>query len=266
MNTTMKDVLYKVGAFILCSFISLAAYSQEVRKNPVRQTSANKEETVYKPQAKATSSAGKQRQNDKKVASGKKQPTEQVKNKKKARAKKTTAKAAAKKVPTIKAASARYWTLKTNVPMLAVDVKNLALEVQVSDKISVDFPVMLNFSDQSNRRSVRMVGFQPEGRWWLQVPGKGHFFGVHAHVAWFNARWKENRYQDEGRPLSGAGLSYGYKMNFGTHWGAEFNLGAGYANMKYNTYYNIDNGAQLNTRIRHYWGITRLGLSLVYRL
>lgn len=67
----MKDVLYKVGAFILCSFILLAAYSQEVRKNPVRQTSANKEETVYKPQAKATSFAGKQRQNDKKVASGK---------------------------------------------------------------------------------------------------------------------------------------------------------------------------------------------------
>ena len=46
--------------------------------------------------------------------------------------------------------------------------------------------------------------------------------------------------------------------------GKEFTLGAGYANMKYDTYYNIDNGAQIETRSRNYWGITRLGLSLSY--
>lgn len=244
----MKDVLlYKVGVFILGLFLSLAAYSQEPKKSPVKQTSADKNETVYKPQAKATPAAGKQQKpdkqqkTDKKVTSGKKQPVKQ-------------------------AAPTRYWALKTNIPMLAVDVKNITLEAQVSKHVSIDFPVMLNFSDQSDRRAVRMVGFQPEGRWWFKTLGTGHFFGLHAHAAWFNARWKENRYQDEGRPLLGAGLSYGYKMNFGTHWGAELNIGAGYANMKYNTYYNIDNGALLNTRIRHYWGITRLGLSLVYRL
>lgn len=35
--------------------------------------------------------------------------------------------------------------------------------------------------------------------------------------------------------------------------------------MKYNTYYNIENGAKLDTRKRNYWGITRAGASLVYR-
>jgi len=35
--------------------------------------------------------------------------------------------------------------------------------------------------------------------------------------------------------------------------------------MKYNSFYNIENGAKLDTRIKHYWGITRVGLSLVYR-
>lgn len=261
----MKDVLlYKVGVFILGLFLSLAAYSQEPKKSPVKQTSADKNETVYKPQAKATPAAGKQQKTDKKVASEKQQkPAKQVKGKKKPAPKKTASK---KKASAKKAAPTRYWALKTNIPMLAVDVKNIALEAQVSKHVSIDFPVMLNFSDQSDRRAVRMVGFQPEGRWWFKTPGTGHFFGLHTHAAWFNARWKENRYQDEGRPLLGAGLSYGYKMNFGAHWGAEFNIGAGYANMKYNTYYNIDNGALLNTRIRHYWGITRLGLSLVYRL
>ena len=40
--------------------------------------------------------------------------------------------------------------------------------------------------------------------------------------------------------------------------------GAGYANMKYDTYYNIDNGALIETKSRNYWGITRLGISLSY--
>ena len=34
--------------------------------------------------------------------------------------------------------------------------------------------------------------------------------------------------------------------------------------MKYDTYYNIPNGARLDSRSRDYWGITRLGINLVY--
>lgn len=260
----MKNVLYKIGAFILCSFLSFAAYSQEVKKNPVRQTSADKEETVYKPQAKSSSTIDKKKNTP--TATSGKRTSQKRKGRETASANGKKKVKSEKKDATKKVTASRYWALKTNAPMLAVDVKNLTLEAQVGKKISVDIPIMLNFSDQSDRHAVRMVGFQPEGRWWLKAPGTGHFFGLHAHVAWFNVRWKDNRYQDESRPLSGAGLSYGYKLNFGAHWGAEFNIGVGYANMKYNTYYNIDNGALLNTRIRHYWGITRLGLSLVYRL
>ena len=81
----------------------------------------------------------------------------------------------------------------------------------------------------------------------------------------FNLKWEDTRYQAEKWPLLGTGISYGYKLPFSRHWGAEFTLGAGYANMKYNTYYNIENGAKLDTRKRNYWGITRAGASLVYR-
>lgn len=113
---------------------------------------------------------------------------------------------------------------------------------------------------------MRTVALQPEARWWIgNETGRGHFVGLHAHVAWFNVKWNDDRYQDTDRPLLGAGISYGYKLPLSRHWGAEFNLGVGYANMKYNTYYNVDNGAQLDTRVRHYWGITRVGASLVYR-
>lgn len=163
------------------------------------------------------------------------------------------------------ASSDHYIALKANVPFAAVAIQNLALEVQCHEHISVDFPVMWSISDLDPKHAVRTFALQPEGRWWTGTVGKGHFFGLHAHVAWFNLKWEEDRYQSQKRPLMGAGISYGYKLPISEHWGAEFNIGAGYANMKYNTYYNIENGAKIDTRIRNYWGITRLGLSLVYR-
>lgn len=159
----------------------------------------------------------------------------------------------------------RYIALKTNVPFLAVAVQNLAIEVQLAKHITLDLPMMWSISDIEREHALRTIALQPEARWWLKSAGTGHFFGLHAHVAWFNAKWDADRYQTEKRPLVGAGLSYGYKLPLSAHWGAEFNLGAGYANMQYNTYYNIENGAKIDTRNRHYWGITRAGISLVYR-
>lgn len=95
--------------------------------------------------------------------------------------------------------------------------------------------------------------------------GQGHFVGVHAHVGVFNVKWQDDRFQTAGRPLLGAGVTYGYSLPFSAHWGAEFLIGAGYANMKYDRFYNIDNGAKMGTDTFNYWGITRLGISLVYR-
>lgn len=159
----------------------------------------------------------------------------------------------------------RYIALKTNVPFLAVALQNLALEMQFSKHISVDLPIIWSISDVEREHAVRTFAVQPEARWWTKGVGQGHFFGVHAHMAWFNLKWEQDRYQTEKRPLLGAGISYGYQHSFSDHWGAEFNIGFGYANMKYNTYYNIENGAKIDTRLRNYWGITRVGLSLVYR-
>lgn len=174
-------------------------------------------------------------------------------------------KAAPQKATPRKARSERYVALKNNLPFQVLAMHNLALEVQLQKHITIDFPVTWSISDIEREHAVRGIAFQPEGRWWLKQAGTGHFFGVHAHAAWFNLKWEENRYQTEHRPLLGAGVSYGYKLPLSAHWGAEFNIGAGYANMKYNTYYNIENGAMLNKRVRHYWGITRAGISLVYR-
>lgn len=216
-------------------------------KRPRIQTSASEKDIVFKPNAETGKATGK--------ATATK--VEQMKPKKTA--------AQPKKEPRPKKTSERYMTIKTNIAYDAIAVPNLAFEMQCSKHISVELPVMFSGWDISHKHAVRTFAVQPEGRWWLEKAGTGHFFGVHAHMALFNVKWDENRYQSTGRPLLGAGVSYGYKLPFSKHWGAEFTLGAGYANMKYNSYYNIDNGALIKTKSRNYWGITRLGILLSYR-
>ena len=167
--------------------------------------------------------------------------------------------------PEAASSSGRYVAVKTNLAAWAGTVVNLAADVQVSEHVSVELPVLWCPWYVSDKHAVKTFTIQPEGRYWLARPGKGHFFGVHAHIGWFNVKWNRDRYQDTSRPLLGAGISYGYLLPLGEHWAGEFTLGAGYANMKYDTYYNIGNGARIDTRTKNYWGITRVGISVVYR-
>lgn len=161
--------------------------------------------------------------------------------------------------------SSRYVAVKTNLAAWAGTIMNLAVDVQVSEHFSVELPVLWCPWYVSSEHAIKTFTVQPEARYWLSKPDKGHFFGVHAHVGWFNVKWNRDRYQDTERPLLGAGISYGYLLPFNEHWAGEFTLGAGYANMRYDTWYNIDNGARIDTRTKNYWGITRVGLSVVYR-
>ena len=158
-----------------------------------------------------------------------------------------------------------FAALKTNVAYYAGAVANISAEVQLHPHFTLDMPVSLSFWDMERAHGLRLVLFQPEARYWFNCAGSGHFLGVHAHVAGFNVQWNDWRYQSAGRPLLGGGISYGYSLRISDHWNFEFNLGAGYANMKYDRFYNIDNGAQSGSGTYQYWGITRLGLSLVHR-
>lgn len=162
-------------------------------------------------------------------------------------------------------AGERYVALKTNIAYYAGAVANLGVEVKLHPNFTLDMPVNLSFWDMEREHGIRTVLFQPEARWWPKAAGQGHFIGIHAHVAGFNVQWNDWRYQSAGRPLLGAGISYGYSLRISDHWNFEFNLGAGYANMPYDRFYNIDNGAGNGEGVFEYWGITRLGLSLVYK-
>ena len=254
MKSYMQPLLRHICLIFLLPGTILCAYAQEAKKLKA-QTSATQKEIVYKPLESTgsnTSKATSKNSPKKPVATGKNKKTDNSQ-------KENTARRNSKN-------NRNFIALKTNVPFDALAVQNLAFEVQVHKHITIDFPVMWSISDIEREHGLRTIAFQPEGRWWLKSSQEGgHFFGLHAHAAWFNLKWEDNRYQTEKCPLLGAGISYGYRLPLGKHWGAEFNFGFGYANMKYNTYYNIENGARIDSRLRNYWGITRAGLSLVYR-
>lgn len=233
---------------LLAALSGIAVLSAQTPAKPRVRTSATPEETaVYK-------------------SGGKKQETVVAVPAKEEGNSRHTSGNAPKGKRTVAVDGKRYLALKTNIVYDACALLNLAVEMQVHKKITVELPLVCSLWDLESKHGVRTVALQPEARWWMgSEAGRGHFIGLHAHVAWFNVKWNDDRYQDTDRPLLGAGLSYGYKLPLSEHWGAEFNVGLGYANMKYNTYYNIDNGALLDTRVRHYWGVTRIGASLVYR-
>lgn len=107
---------------------------------------------------------------------------------------------------------------------------------------------------------------QYEVRYWLSTPLDKHFFGLHTYVGLFNVATNQwSRYQnDTDHPIWGLGLSYGYSLYLSRAWGLEFNIGAGYASLRYDTFYNVENGAMYDYTERGYWGLTRACISLNY--
>jgi hypothetical protein len=181
----------------------------------------------------------------------------------------------------------RYFlSVKTNVALWGLDAianaeAELFLPVVASRAFSINLPVVWSPYTVSGNWKYRIFALQPEFRWWLGDaerwwlrqgrPENTHFVGVHTHLAWFNvAVNRHGRYQGkEGTalPLWGAGLSYGYALTlpWWKSFGAEFTLGLGYAHITYDIYHNdTPNGAKYATGVRHYWGVTRAGISLVY--
>ena len=158
------------------------------------------------------------------------------------------------------------WAVKTNVAYLAATAANLGVEYSFGKHYSVDLPIIYSPYTVARDYRLRFLAIQPEFRYWLKTPMKGHFFGAHLNIGAFNiAVDDKNRYQSPDG-FYGVGLSYGYVLPFARHWAAEFTVGAGYVHTKYDTYYNIPNGARFEKgRSYNYWGLTKVGINLVYR-
>lgn len=157
---------------------------------------------------------------------------------------------------------------KTNLLFDAALVANLGIEISPCTHWSLDIPVWYSPYNITSRRNIRLLAVQPEIRWWPEEALRGHFIGLHTHVAGFNIALDDYaRYQDPNHALWGLGLSYGYALPLGRaqRWGLEFTLGAGFAKYRYDAYRNRENGQKFASGSDCYWGITRAGITLSYK-
>ena len=170
-------------------------------------------------------------------------------------------------------APAQEVALKSNLIPDATTTLNLATEIGLSPKRTLDLYVNYNPWKFGDNKSFRHLMVQPEYRFWFCERFSGSFIGIHAHAGIFNVggihmpfgmwpKLKDNRYEGE---FIGAGVSYGYQWVLGNHWNLEANIGAGYALIHYDKYECKDCGKRLKKdQTRNYFGPTKAAISLVY--
>lgn len=162
--------------------------------------------------------------------------------------------------------------IKNNLLYDATASPNLALEMALSRKTSLELGVGLNWFDFSDNRKFKHLLVQPELRWWTCDVFNGHFFGIHAHGAQFNVggwdipvgrldTFKGNRYQGY---LYGGGISYGYQWILSPRWNFEASMGGGYARIHYDKYPCTNCGSKIEDGKYNYWGVTKAAVSLIY--
>lgn len=153
---------------------------------------------------------------------------------------------------------------------------NLGVEIGLGKRTTLEIaggynPWNLNGAKNNNKKSVHWLA-QAEFRYFLCERFNGHFFGVHALGGQYNIGRHElplllgkgsKDFRFEGLAL-GAGVSYGYQLVLGTHWNVEFNIGVGYAHLKYDKYNCPKCGEKLESSTRSYFGPTKAGISLIY--
>ena len=174
---------------------------------------------------------------------------------------------------TVESKSSFLLAIKNNIIYDAALVANLGVEIGFGKHFSVDIPVTFSPYTISSNYRMRTLSVQPDLRYYLKEGWRGHFFGIHGNFAYYNVVTPFNtktRYQDrDGKhPLYGGGISYGYSLPLGkdSRWGVEFTIGAGYAYLDYDCFYNVDNGAWFTKNTKHYFGIDKAGVTIYYRI
>lgn len=161
--------------------------------------------------------------------------------------------------------------LKTNLLYDVTTTFNLGIELRTSNKTSLDISGNWNPWTFSGNRKWKHILIQPEFRLWTKETFSGHFFGFHAHYAYYNAgnlpEWLFARNMQNSRYkgwFAGAGAGYGYRWKLNRHWGLETEIGVGYVYLDYSKYECAKCGEKLGNGTRNYFGPTKAAISLVY--
>ena len=170
---------------------------------------------------------------------------------------------------------AQDWRLKTNVAYLATATPNLAVEHRFAEHWSWDLSVGWNPFTFNDNKKWKHVAVQPEARYWLQCPFKGHFFGAHLLYSHFNAggmkmpfgMFSELEHRHFQGDMGGVGIAYGYNWTLGKRkrWTIEAEIGVGYVYAHYDKFRDYKKCAtQVDTESKHLFMPTKLNIAVVY--
>ena len=168
---------------------------------------------------------------------------------------------------------AKGWTprlvVKTNAVGWAMAISNVAVEIDLSRRLSLNIPVYYSaWNYFSGTTKFRILAAQPELRYW-PTRDRRFFAGVHFGVASYNlalgGKWRIQDH-DGTTPALGGGVSVGYRMPLGRNdrWNVEFSLGAGAYRLHYDKFHNEPGGAYSSTVRKTFFGVDNAAVSFSY--
>lgn len=160
--------------------------------------------------------------------------------------------------------------LKTDLLLWCTTTPNVGVEAALGPDFTFTATVAYNAWKFSGDMKLNLYLVQPELRYWFCRRFEGHFVGAHAHYAHYNIGGisfipglKDRLMQGD---LYGGGFSYGYHWAIGERWGIEAVIGGGYTRLEYDKYRCAECDERIGRFAQSYFGVTRLGVSLVYFL
>lgn len=151
--------------------------------------------------------------------------------------------------------------VKTNTLYWATLSPNIGIEAKLNNHSTIELNGMMNLFEFGNNKKYNFLAVRPEYRYWLCQSFSGHFIGAHFLYANYNGGFDKYRYNGN---LYGMGINYGYQWYLSNRWNLEATAGLGYIHMDHDVYNRQRCGKYLGHETRNYFGLTRLGISIIY--
>lgn len=175
-------------------------------------------------------------------------------------------------------AMAQDVAIKTNLIGDALLNPNLAVEVGVAPKWTVELSGQWNAWTIGNDHRWKHWVVQPEARYWFCERFSGHFVAIHALGGQYNvgnigikkltflgtdfSKLCDRRYQGWG---VGAGVAYGYSWPVAKHWNVEAEIGVGWVYTRSDVYPCAECGDKIQSgKVHNYVGPTKLAVNIEY--
>jgi len=167
---------------------------------------------------------------------------------------------------------AQHIAINNNVLMDAAGALSAGIEIPFSKKTSFEVYGSIRPWKRQERYVHKHWLLQAQYRLWPCQVMNGFFYGPYVHFGEFNLGnhelffgllngLKPNRYEGW---LVGGGMGVGYEYALAKHWNIGAEVGVGYTYINYTKYDCEVCGRMLADKKYHYFGISRLALSLIY--